>query len=163
MAAYGSIDTAKAGMIDGLIYEIESLTVQDGETFDFGDPVFVQEGDEVNAHQGDNGSFDLVFAGIAVISQRSFVDNEGDYPEYDRLNCLSKGRAWAKVVSGLSGIANQAAYVVDDATSDDYGLFTNVDTNYPTGGFFRSEPVEVGDDELAIVEVRGLYDGTPNT
>ena len=154
--AYEGIELATPGLIDGLNKEIETFIVQEDDTFDFGDPVFAEEGGGNLAELGDDSNSALVFAGVAIISQRSFVESQSEYPEFDSVNVLSKGRVWVKVVEGLSGITNKPAYVIVDSADGDYGEFTDVDSNYGTGGWFRSEPITVGSDTLAIIEVQGL-------
>ena len=161
--AYGLIERAKAGLLDGLNKEIETMSVQDGDSFDFGDPIFAKEGAAGVAEVGDTTDDTLIFAGVALISQRSYVEEQGEYVEYTPMNVLSKGRVWVKVPSGLSSISNTPAYVNDDSTDVDYGKFTNETAYYHTGGFFRSEPIAVGSDYLAIVEVRGLYRDSDQT
>jgi hypothetical protein len=153
MGAYGSISNAKAGLIYGIDYNIETLIVASGDSFDFGDPVFVDEADAEKAHAGDNGDDSLKFAGVAVISQRSFADNQGDYPAYDVINVLREGKVWVTVPSGVSSTANKKAYVIHNSSDGDYEKFTTTSgSNYDCGGYFRTNPTS----NLAVVEVRGL-------
>jgi hypothetical protein len=162
MAEYGSIDTAKAGMIDGLFKVIDTLSVEEDASFEFGDPVFVAENVANIAKMGDATNTDLIFAGIAIISQRSFTDEQGEYPEHDPMNVLNYGTVWVKVESSLAAtdIIYSDAYVIVDTTDADYGKFTTDNTHYSTDGRFRSNPVAVGDDYLALVEIRGMASDT---
>lgn len=157
MSAYGTIDVAKAGMILGLNDNagIETLIVSSGSEFNYGDPVFVDQGDDSDiAYNGDSNDASLVFAGVAIVSQISTVDSVGKYEAYDAVNVLRAGKVWVNVASGQSAISNKAAYVVHDTTSDDYEDFTATSgSNYASGCYFRSNPTS---DWLAILEVRGL-------
>lgn len=158
MAEYGLMDVAKPGLTDGLQRNVRTLAVQEGDAFNFGDPVFVEEGDEVNAFVGDNANAVLKFAGVAIISHRATKDTQDEYSEFDALNCLEAGDVWVKVPSGLTIVAQTPAYVVDDPADADYGLFTNVEgTNFPTGGHFRTNPITVGSDTLAVLRVAGAH------
>jgi hypothetical protein len=157
MAEYGLMDVARPGLTDGLQRNVRTLAVQEGDGFEFGDPIFVAVGDEVNAYVGDNANADLLFAGVAIISHRSSVVEQGEYEEYDAMNCLEAGDVWVRVPSDVSDLAHSRAYVIDDPTDEHYGYFTNVEgTNFLTGGYFRTGPVVVGDDSLAILRVAGV-------
>lgn len=154
MSAYGDMTKAKAGLIYGLDYEIETKIVPSGVTFDFGDPVFVDEGDEDKAYKANSTDVSLKFYGIAVISQRSSVDAQGDYPEYDTLNVMTRGKVWVPTVSGLGDVANKAAYVANVvATTADYEKWTDSSSaSYNSGCFFRTNPLN----DLAVIEVKGI-------
>ena len=161
MSAYDSIDYAKAGLMDGLDRTISTLAVQPADSFDFGDPTFMEEGEPELAELGDNSNANLVFAGVAVISHRSDVETQGEYPEYDAMNVLERGRVWVKSpdAEAALGIAGKSAYVVDLPTDADYGKFSSIDTWYGSVGLFRSNPTLVGSDYLAIVELHGVQMG----
>jgi len=165
MAEYGLMDVAKPGLVDGLQRNVRTLAVQEDDAFGFGDPVFVEQGDEINAFVGDNANALLAFAGVAIISHRSTNETQDEYSEFDALNCLEGGDVWVKVPSGLTGIAHTPAYVIDDPADEHYGYFTNEEgTNFPTGGYFRTNPVVVGDDSLAVFRSAGAHpDDNPNT
>lgn len=153
MSAYGEMDHALAGLIYGLDYEVESLIAASGVTFEFGDPVFVDEEDESIAYEPDSTDASLHFAGIAIISQRSFADSEGEYPPYDTVNVLRKGKVWVTVASGITNCAQKAAYVINLTSDADYKEFTSTSgSNYNCGCYFRSN----ADNGLAVLEVRGL-------
>lgn len=153
MGAYGNIEKAKAGLIYGLDYEIETRIVPSGTTFDFGDPVFVDEGDEEKGYKADSNNVSLKFFGIAVISQRSFVDSQGDYPEHDTMNVMTRGKVWVPVMSGVVNVANKGAYVEHDNTDPDFELFTDDSSGtYNTGCFFRSN----AENGLCVLEVKGI-------
>ena len=161
MAAYGSIDEALAGLIYGLVYENETRSVQDGDEFDFGDPVFTDEGDETNAYPGDTNDESLVFQGVALRSQRSFVESEGAYTEYDAMNVMIRGMVWVEVPEDEGNVAHMPVYVIVDQTDSDYNKFTHVATNnYPTGAFFETNP---NTDNLAVIRLNGPYAGTIET
>lgn len=158
MAAYGSIQTEVAGLIHGVKYRIGTLIVQNGDDFDFGDPVFVDEGIEDLAYVGDDDDASLVFAGVCVIAQRSSADEQGEYESYDEMNVLEDGMVWVTVPDALTATAYKAAYAIVDQADGDYEKFTTSSTGtYPTGCYFRSNPT---DNELALLEVNGLYAGT---
>lgn len=150
MAAYGNLDPVKAGMFEGMETSIETLPA--GIDFEFGDPVFVDEGASV-AIAPDSTDVSRHFAGVAAISHRSYKDSEGKYIANDLVNVARGDKIWVPVIAGETGITNKLAYVEDDTTSPDYKKFTSVSTgNYATGGIFRSEIVN----GLALVELRGL-------
>lgn len=153
MAAYGSMDYARAGLAFGLDHEIETRIAASGVTFEFGDPVYVKNGDEDTGFAGDSDLATLKFLGVAAISQRSFVASEGEYPPFDAMNVLSEGEVYVTVASGLTTIANQAAYVYDDDTNAQYGLFTTLNSaaTYGPVGYFRSN----AEDSLARLQVGG--------
>lgn len=155
MSAYGSISTAKKGLIFGLDYEIESKTVPSGEDIEFGEPVFVDEGEEDYGYPGDDDDASLVFLGVAVISQKSLVSDASlEYNAYEVMNVLKRGQVWVSVPSGISDTANKKAYVIHDQDDSDYGKFTTTSgSNYDCNCYFRSDPTS---DNLARVEVRGL-------
>jgi len=154
MSAYGSIDQAKAGFVYGLDHNIETRVVPSGTTFAFGDPVFVDEGDEAKAYKADSNDASLKFLGVAIVSQRSFNDSQGEYVAYDTMNVLTRGEVYVTVPSGLSSIANKSAYVIDDQSNDDYEKFTTTAAgNYDCGCYFKSNP---NSDNLVRIEVRGM-------
>jgi len=167
MSAYGSQDAALPGLLDGLFEKvITTKIVQAGESFEFGDPVFYDQGDENKAYQGDNTDASLVFGGVCPISQRSTVTTEAVYEAYASMNVLERGRVWVRIAgaSDLSGVANKKAYVVDDPNDADYGKFSATSTDhYDANAWFRSEPVLVGSELLIIVELQGLNAGSSAT
>ena len=140
MAAYGNIDAARAGLVYGLDTTVETKIVASGVTVEFGDAVFVDAGVEDYGYLGDSTDGSLKFLGVAMISQRSFVASEGEYPAYDAMNVLIEGEIYVTVASGLSSIANSAAYVIDDTTDGQYGKFTTTNSaaTYGPVGYFRS-------------------------
>lgn len=153
MAAYGNQDAGIAGSPFGTDYDIETKVVLSGVTFDFGDPVFVDSGVEDVAYTGDSNDDSLKFLGVAIVSHRSYDGSEDQYVEYQDMNVITRGQVMVPVASGLSTIANAAAYVVDDRTSVDYGKFTTSNSGtYDIGGYFRSN----ASDGIARVELRGL-------
>lgn len=155
--AYGSISAAKPGLIYGLKYEVETKLVGSGGEFAFGDPVFVDQADEDTAYPGDSTDVSLAFLGVAIITQKSTIDEAGGYAEYESMNVLTRGRVWVTVPDVITDIANMPAYVIVDQTDPDYGKFTSVSLgNYPTGGYFRTNP-NAG--HLAVVELNGLNAG----
>jgi hypothetical protein len=145
MAAYGSIDTMKAGLIYGLSYEAETKVVPSGKTFEFGEPVFVTTGDANSAYYPLSSDASLKFLGVAPISQRSSVDDEGAYEAYDDMNVVTEGIVTVNVHSGIasSSIANTLAYIQNVAASGQYKKFYNATGNsYATAvGYFRSNAV----------------------
>ena len=152
MSAYGNLSKARAGLVYGLTSEIETKIVASGVTVEFGKPVFVDAGVEDYGYLGDSTDASLLFLGVAVISQRSFVASEGEYPAYDSMNVLTEGEVWVPAASGVT--ANAAAYVVNVTTSDDYGKFGISTTSgiYATAvGYFRSN----ADGGLVLVELSG--------
>lgn len=155
MGAYGSINTAKKGLIYGLDYDIESKVVPSGEDIAFGEPVFVDTGEEDIGYPGDDNDASLVFLGVAVISQKSLSDSADlEYDAYEVANVLKRGQVWVEVPSGISDTANQKAYIIHDQTDGDYGKFTTTSgSNYDPDLYFRSDPTS---DNLARVEVRGM-------
>lgn len=154
MAAYGNIDYARAGLMYGLDSEIETKIAASGVTFEFGDPVFVKNGDENTGFAGSSLLSTLKFLGVAIISQRSFKDSEGEYPPFDAMNVLTEGEVYVPVASGITTIANQAAYVFDNASGDQFGKFTTLNSadTYGPVGYFRSNV----EDSLARLQVSGL-------
>lgn len=155
MSAYGNQSTNGliAGMTVGVDMDIESKVVASGVDFEFGDPVFVDTGVEDTAYDGDSNDASLKFLGVAMISHRSYTDSEDKYVAYQEVNVLTKGMVYVNVASGLSAIANSAAYVVDDTTSGDYEKFTTSNSGtYDIGGYFRSN----ASNGVALVELRGL-------
>ena len=150
MAAYGNLDPAKAGMFLGLTQNIESIVAD--VDFEFGDPVFVDEGANLGVAP-DSTDASLKFAGVAAISQRSYVDSEGKYIAGDLVNVARGDKIYVPVIAGETGLTNKAAYIENDTTSPNYKKFTAVTVgNYATGGFFRSEIIN----GVALVELRGL-------
>jgi hypothetical protein len=92
--------------------------------------------------------------GVSVISHRSYDGYEDKYVDFSEMNVLTRGEIYVTVASGLTTIANQAAYVMDDKNDSKYKKFTtaNVGGSYSIGGYFRSN-VSGG---LARVELRGI-------
>lgn len=156
MAAYGSQDSARAGLCYGVgDLEVETKVAASGVTFEFGEAVFVDSGVEDVAYAPDSTDTSLKFLGIAIISQQSYVDSEGNYPPYSSVNVLTEGEVYVQVASGLTTIANQPAYVLDVTTDGQYQKFTTDSTAadvYDIGCFFRSN----ASNGLARIEVRGL-------
>lgn len=153
MAAYSYLSGARAGLVYGLNTEIETKIVGSGVTVDFGDPVFVDEAVEDTGYLGDSTDSSLKFLGVAIISQRSFVTSEGEYPAYDAMNVLTEGEVWVPVASGVTACANKAAYAVNVTTADDYNKFGISTTSgiYATAvGYFRSNP---NSESLALVQL----------
>ena len=162
--AYGLMDHAKPGLVNGLQRDVRTLAVQEDNSFDFGDPIFVRTGDEENAYVANNADATLHFAGVAILSHRSTKDSQDEYSEFDAMNCLVGGEVWVKVPSNLTNVANTPAYVIDDPTDDHYGMFTNVEgTNFPSSARFVSNPITVGDDTLALIRVAGVHDDAAAT
>jgi len=154
MAAYGNLSTARAGVADGLDFSfVESKAVYTGQTIAFGAPVFVKTGNESQAFIADSTDATKIFAGVALLSQRSFVGTEGEYPAGDAVNILTRGRVWVNIPVGESGTANKPAYVYHNTSAGaDHQKFTAVTAGtYNTGAFFVSNPVG----GLVLVEVNG--------
>ena len=152
MSAYGNLTKARAGLVYGLNTEIETKIVFSGAAAQFGDAVFVDAGDEDIGYPGASTDTSLKFLGVAVISQRSFVGSEDEYPAYDSMNVLTEGQVWVTTVSGISAVANAAAYVVDLKTNGEYGNYGISTTSgiYSTAiGYFRSNV----DGGLALVQL----------
>lgn len=156
MGAYGNQDHAIAGLMYGhMDGVIASRVVASGVTaIPFGSAVFAKQGIEDKAFLGDKDDATLVFAGVAIISQRSFRETQGTYPQYDSLNVMERGKVWVATASGVSLCDNKAAYVIDDVADAEYGKFTATSgaNTYDIGCYFRSNP----DNNLAVLEVRGL-------
>jgi hypothetical protein len=158
MAAYGNQDAARAGLVYGSNNSnVETLIAASGVTFEFGEAVMVDTGVEDVGYAPDSTDASLKFAGIAIISQRSYTDSEGNYPPYSLLNVLSEGMVYVQTASGISAsTANQAAYVCDDkGSATNYQKFTtdsSAGNIYDIGCYFRSNV----DGGLALLEVRGL-------
>jgi hypothetical protein len=147
-------DPARAGLAFGIEYEAEAKVVPSGVTFEFGEPVFVDEGVEDVGYAGDSNDASLKFLGVTMISHRSYNDSEEQYVAYQDMNVLTEGVIYVPVASGITNCANQAAYVIDDQSSGDYNKFTTTSgSNYDIGGYFRSN---ANADGLARVELRGL-------
>lgn len=161
MSAYGNMDVARPGMLDGIESE-DIISKVAGVAFAFGDPVFVDAGNATTAVAPDGTDASLVFRGIALESPRSFVASSGLYPAGDMVNVGGVGNyVWVKVVTGLTAIANKPVYLVDDTTSGDYKLFTDVSTsNYDTGAVFASNATTItlggATVTIALVEMRGI-------
>lgn len=154
MSAYGTLDARIAGQLYGVDYDIETKVVPSGVSFAFGAPVFVDAGDENTAYAPDSTDASLKFLGVACISHRSYDGSEDEYVDFQDMNVVTRGEIYVAVASGLTNIANAAAYVIDDAGEADFGKFTtaNVEGSYSTGGYFRSN-VEGG---LARLQLRGI-------
>jgi hypothetical protein len=147
-------DSARAGLVFGIETDVENKVVASGQTFEFGEPVFVDEGVEDIAYPGDSTDTSLKFLGVAMISHRSYKDSEEQYVAFQEMNVLTEGEIYVNVASGITATANMPAYVVDLTSSGDYNKFTTDSTdNYDIGGYFRSNP---NADGLARVELRGL-------
>jgi hypothetical protein len=146
MAAYGVMDSAILGMLDGLADDnlIESYPATAAITP--GRPVYQTPGTVGSVHptyaSGD------VFMGIAVHKHTSSIANVGYYNAYDTVNVLKKGKIWVAVSAAVS-TAPVAAY----ATSA--GLFsTTASGNYNCGTMFRTQQATVSG--LAVIEVNGI-------
>jgi hypothetical protein len=152
---YGNLTPNKAGLMDGLENEVRSLLVASGVTsIAPGEPVFVKPGDETGAFLPDDTDATRKFAGVAIISQRSFVGTEDNlYPTYDQISVLEEGCVWVPVASGISAIANKAAYIIDLTSDGQFKKFTDATSgNYDCGCYFKSNVLN----GLAVLEVRGL-------
>lgn len=147
-------DSARAGLVFGIETDVESKVVASGATFEFGEPVFVDEGVEDIAYAGDSTDASLKFLGVAMISHRSYKDSEDQYVAFQEMNVLTEGEIYVPVASGITATANKPAYVVNLISDADYNKFTTTSgSNYEIGGYFRSNP---NADGLARVELRGL-------
>lgn len=147
-------DSARAGLVFGIETDVEAKVVASGTTFEYGEPVFVDEGVEDVAYAGDSNDASLKFLGVAMISHRSYKDSEEQYVAFQEMNVLTEGEIYVPVASGITATANKPAYVVDDQASGDYNKFTTSNSGtYAIGGYFRSNP---NADGLARVELRGL-------
>ena len=140
MSAYGNQDANIAGGLFGSNPVISSLVVPSGASFAFGGGVCVDVGDASKAYVPDSTDTSLVFRGVAVASHRSYVSaDDGSYVAYTDMNVLTEGEIYVVAASGLTNIANSAAYLVDLISDGDYGKFTTSDSGtLPTGGYFRS-------------------------
>ena len=154
MGAYSTQDASVAGLTFGSDIDIETMIAASGVTFGFGQAVFVKNGDAVTGYAPDASSAVLKFLGVSMISRRSYSDTTETYNAFDEMNVLTEGQIYVATASGLTSIANQAAYVIDDKNDSGYKKFTtaNVGGSYATGGYFRSN-VSGG---LARLELRGL-------
>lgn len=147
-------DSARAGLVFGIETDVEAKVVASGVTFEFGEPVFVDEGVEDIAYAGDSTDASLKFLGVAMISHRSYKDSEDQYVAFQEMNVLTEGEIYVPVASGITATANKPAYVVNLISDADYNKFTTTSgSNYDIGGYFRSNP---NADGLARVELRGL-------
>lgn len=99
-----------------------------------------------------------VFAGVALFSQKGYVDNVGQYNQYDAMNVLSRGQLYVNTGGAVN--ANTDAYVVWDGTSANQKKFSGTASgNYVTNCKFRSTLAAAG---LALLEVNGQNkDATP--
>jgi hypothetical protein len=153
MANYGEQDAGIAGSLFGTDYNIETKVVPSGLTFEFGDPVFVDAGDENTAYAPDSGDASLLFLGAAVVSHRSYKDSEDKYVEYQDMNVVDRGEVYVAVASGIINCANAPAYVTHGKVDANYKRFTTSSNGtYATGGYFRSNAAN----GIARVELRGL-------
>lgn len=149
-----TIDQMRAGTVFGVIEGCETKVVASGQTFEFGEPVFVDAGVEDIAYPGDSNDASLVFLGIAITSHRSYSTSAEQYVAFQDMNVLTEGEVYVYVASGITACANKPAYAVDNQSSDDYNKFsTSAGGNYDIGGYFRSNP---NSDGLVRLEVRGL-------
>jgi len=152
MSAYGTMDQASPGLLYGLNHDIESKAVAEDDTFDFGDPVFVEPDVEEVAAKADDENDDLVFDGVAIISQRSTSDSQSEYPEYDEMNVLKRGMVWVTVPDHEGNTANRAVYVIHDQDDADYEKYT-ADSNgtfYVRCAMFKTNP---NSDHMAVIEL----------
>lgn len=157
MAQYGDLDKVRAGTLDGLDHNFESRVAS--VAVQFGDPVMYDAGNETTCYAPDSTDVSLVFGGVAVLSHRSFVDSEGEYPVEDMVSVCTDGEIWVRVPDGLSGCANKVAYVIDLLADVDYKKFTATSgaNTYDAGCVFKSNPISLGTGKTyARVEVRGL-------
>jgi hypothetical protein len=153
MANYGEQGTGIAGELFGTDYNIETKVVPSGVEFAFGEPVFVDAGDENTAYEPDSTDASLLFLGVAVISHRSYKDSEDKYVEYQDMNVVDRGEVYVAVASGIINCANAPAYVTHGVVDANYKMFTTSSVGtYATGGYFRSNAA----DGIARVELRGL-------
>lgn len=149
-----SQDSARAGLAFGIDYEAEAKVVASGVTFEFGNPVCVDAGVEDVAYAPDSTDASLKFLGVAMISHRCYKDSEEQYIAFQEINVMTEGEIYVPVASGISNCANQAAYLVHNKSSADYGKFTTSNSStYDIGGYFRSN---ANADGLARLELRGL-------
>jgi hypothetical protein len=147
-------DPARAGLVFGTETDVESKVVASGQTFEFGEPVFVDQGVEDVAYPGDSNDASLVFLGVAMISHISYRDSEEQCVAFQEMNVLTEGEIYVNVASGISACAHKPAFVVTNQSSGDYNKFTTASgSNYNIGGYFRSNP---NADGLVRVELRGL-------
>lgn len=146
-------DPARAGLAFGIEYDAEAKVVPSGVSFGFGEPVFVDAGDEETGYPGDSNDASLKFLGVTMISHVSYRDSDEEYPAYQDMNVMTKGMIYVPVASGITNCANQAAYIVDDQASGDYNKFTTSNSGtYDIGAYFRSN---ANADGLALVELAG--------
>lgn len=146
-------DPARAGLAFGIEYDAEAKVVPSGVSFGFGEPVFVDAGDEDTGYAGDSNDASLKFLGITMISHVSYRDSDEEYVAYSDMNVMTKGVIYVPVVSGVVNCANLPAYVIDDQASADYNKFTTSSSNnYDIGAYFRSN---ANADGLALVELVG--------
>jgi hypothetical protein len=149
-------DPARAGMVFGLATDVENLVVASGLTFEFGEAVFVDAGDEDSAYKPDSTDSSLVFLGVSIINHRCTRDTEEQYLEYREMDVLVEGEVYVPVASGITNVlcANKKAYVTHGIVDANYKKFTtSANGTYDIGGYFRSN---ANADGLARVELRGL-------
>jgi hypothetical protein len=158
MAMYGNVDTARAGMLDGLTHDFVSKRTAVG--FKFGDPAFVDAGNETDIVQGDVTDTSLVFQGVVVLTQFSDNTLEGELPAKHVASVVRDGEIWVRIPDDETATANKVAYVNADTTDPvNYKLFTTVsvdDTTVTTGCIFTSNPVDLGTGKtFARIKVNG--------
>ena len=143
MAMYGNLDTARAGMLDGLDHDFVSKRT--AVAFKFGDPAFVDAGNETDIVQGDVADVSLVFQGVVVLTQ--YADNtvEGELPAKEVASVVRDGEIWVRVPEGMTATANLSAFAIADSGEADYKKFTKTSaaTTVTTGAIFTSNPVAV--------------------
>lgn len=158
MAQYEKIDAVRAGMPDGLEHGYESRVA--AVAIQFGDPVFYDVGNEKEAFLPDVTDTSLKFGGVAVLSQRSYVDSKGEYPALDMVSVCHEGEIWVRVPDDLTGCANKPALVVAATGNAEYKKFTDTvsaGVTYDSGAVFKGNPVSLGTGlTFARIEVRGL-------
>jgi hypothetical protein len=150
-------DSARAGMVFGVMTDVENLVVPSGVVFEFGEAVFVDTGDEETAYKPDSTDASLVFAGVSIINHRCTRDTEEQYLGFREMDVLTVGQVYVPVASGIANVncANKKAYVTHGIVDANYKKFTiSSNGTYDIGAYFRSN---VNADGLARVELtRGL-------
>lgn len=156
MAMYENLDTARAGMLDGLDHDYVSKRT--AVAFKFGDPAFVDAGNETDIVQGDVTDVSLVFQGVVVLTQ--YADNtvEGELPAKHVASVCRDGEIWVRVPDAETATANLPAFAITDTGEADYKKFTQTSgaTTVTTGAIFTSNPVTLGTGEtFARIKVNG--------
>lgn len=144
MAQYGKLDAVRAGMLDGLEHGYESRVAD--AVIQFGDPVMYDVGDEKTAYAPDSTDTSLKFGGVAVLSQRAYIDSKGEYPIGDQVSVCNEGEIWVRVPDALTGCANKPAHVIDLISDGDYKKFTDTAgaNTYDNVAVFKGNPISLG-------------------